>query len=303
LIRRLLLWASRNHWMAHTLPRRPFLRRAVRNFMPGEDRDSALRAAEALEARKIASVFTLLGENVASRAEVDAVVQEYLGLLEEIQARGLDGEISVKLTQLGLDLDPALAVDALDVLVRKAGEGGSFVWIDMEGSPYLEPTLAAFREVGGVGEPVGICLQAYLRSSPEDLRGLLPLQPSVRIVKGAYAEPHSLAFPGRKDVDGAFFDLVTLVLEGGGRVAAATHDGFLVDRIRHWVRENGIGRARYEFQMLFGIRPGTQARLADEGEPLRVLISYGPSWFPWYMRRLAERPANLWFVVRSMFLR
>jgi len=289
--------------MAHKLPRSRFVRRAVRKFMPGEDRDSALRAAEELAARQIGAVFTLLGENVTNRAEVGDVVQEYLALLEEIRSRQLDGEISVKLTQLGLDLDRAVAVHALGLLARKAREGGSFVWVDMEGTPYLTATLDLFREVASTGEPVGICLQAYLRSSPDDLRGLLPLEPPVRIVKGAYAEPPSLAFPGREKVDAAFFDLVTATIEGGGRVAVATHDGALIERIQGWVKQNEIQRDRYEYQMLFGIRPGAQTSLAEKGEPVRVLISYGSSWFPWYMRRLAERPANLWFVLKSFFSR
>lgn len=303
MIRRALLWASMNPWMARRLPQTPFVRRAVRRFLPGQDRGSALRAAEGLAARQIRAVFTLLGENVTNRAEVDEVVQEYLGLMEEIRSRQLDGEISVKLTQLGLDLDRAMAVDALCLLARNAREGGSFVWVDMEGTPYLRATLDLFREVASKGEPVGICLQAYLRSSQEDLRGLLTLQPSVRIVKGAYAEPPSLAFPRRKEVDAAFFDLVAAAIQGGGRVAVATHDGALIERIQGWVKEEGIEKDRYEYQMLFGIRPGAQASLADRGKPVRVLISYGSSWFPWYMRRLAERPANLWFVLKSMFSR
>ncbi|MGW8268438.1 MAG: proline dehydrogenase family protein [Longimicrobiales bacterium] len=289
--------------MARTLPQSRFVRRAVRKFLPGQDRGSALRAAEGLAARQIRAVFTLLGENVTNRAEVEDVVQEYLGLMEEIRSRHLDGEISVKLTQLGLDLDRAMAVDALRLLARNAGKAGSFVWVDMEGTPYLKATLDLFREVASGGEPVGICLQAYLRSSPEDLQMLLPLEPSVRIVKGAYAEPPSLAFPRRKEVDAAFFDLVTAAVHGGGRVAIATHDGALIERIHGWMRENGIEKDRYEYQMLFGIRPGGQGSLADRGEPVRVLISYGSSWFPWYMRRLAERPANLWFVLKSLLSR
>lgn len=299
-MRSLLLWASRNEWLARTLPNRPFVRRAVRRFMPGEDRDSALSEAEALAARGMGSVFTLLGENVTNRGEVEEVVREYRILLGEIRTRRLDAEISVKLTQLGLDLDRGMAVESLQELIEEAREGGSFVWVDMEGTPYLEATLGLFRDVAGPGNPVGLCLQAYLRSTPRDLEGLLPFKPSIRIVKGAYAEPASLAYPGKKDVDGAFFDLVTMAIEGGARAAVATHDGALVDRIRRWVKEHGIGKDRYEFQMLFGIRPAAQEILGAEGEPVRVLISYGPSWFPWYMRRLAERPANLWFVLKNL---
>jgi len=184
--------------------------------------------------------------------------------------------------------------------VRKAASTGSFVWIDMEATAYLEPTKALFRKARGTGRPVGLCLQAYLRSSPEDVEELLDQAPTLRVVKGAYAEPPELAFPLRKEVDQAFFHLVTMILERGGRVGVATHDRRLVDRVRRWVQERGIERNRYEFQMLFGIQANEQARLAREGEPIRVLISYGPSWFPWYMRRLAERPANLWFVLKNL---
>ena len=292
MIRSLLLWASRNQWMARTLPGRPFVRAAVRRFMPGEERESALRAAERLQARQISSVFTLLGENVTSSAEVDAVVGEYVELLEEIGNRGMDAEISVKLTQLGLDVDRALA-----------GEVESFVWLDMEASPYLSVTKEIFQEVRGEGEPLGLCLQAYLRSTGADLKAILPGKPPIRFVKGAYAEPPSVAFPRKKDVDSAYFDLTTTALAEGARVGVATHDGRLVERIRAWIRENQIPRDRYEFQMLFGIRASEQDRLAREEEPVRVLISYGPTWFPWYMRRLAERPANLWFVLRNLLVR
>jgi proline dehydrogenase len=253
--------------------------------------------------RGIATVFTLLGENVESGAEVESVVQEYLTLLEAVKARALDAQISIKLTQLGLDLNADTATSALETLLEKAAETGSFVWVDMEGSSYLRTTLDLFRRVQGVSRPLGICLQAYLRSSPQDLEGLLPDHPTVRIVKGAYAEPPALAYPRRADVDAAFLALVKATVEGGGRVAAATHDGKIIEAIRAWARERDVSKDRYEFQMLYGIRSGEQERLAREGEPIRVLISYGPSWFPWYMRRLAERPANLWFVLKNVFAR
>jgi len=303
MIRSVLLWASRSEFLARALPRRAFIRRAVRRFIPGEDRGSALSAAEGLRARKIRSVFTLLGENVMSPEGVEGVVAEYVSLLEEVSARGVDGEISVKLTQLGLDVDRVVAADALRRLVGKARDEGSFVWLDMEASPYLEVTKEIFREVRGAGEPLGLCLQAYLRSTESDLKGLLPGKAPMRFVKGAYAEPESVAFRGKKEVDSAYFDLVTSALSGGVRVGVATHDGRLVERIRSWARENQVPKDQYEFQMLFGIRSAEQGRLAREGEPVRVLISYGPSWFPWYMRRLAERPANLWFVLRNSFRR
>jgi proline dehydrogenase len=271
--------------------------------MPGEDRDSALREAGRLATRGIDSVFTVLGENVTRGAEVEAVVAEYTQLLDDIHNRGLRAEISVKPTQLGLSTDPELAVGALRTLSIKAREAGSFVWVDMESSEYLGLTKSVCLEAMEDGGPLGICLQAYLRSSSEDLRELLPFGLRFRFVKGAYAEPASLAFPRRRDVDEAFFDLVTEALRAGAVVAVATHDRALLERIRTWIGLEGVPRERYEFQMLFGIRTGAQEGLAKEGEPVRVLISYGPSWFPWYMRRLAERPANLWFVLKYLFHR
>ena len=302
MIRNLLLWMSRNSWMGETLPKKSFMRRAVRRFMPGETRSEALQAAEGLRAGGIATVFTLLGENVVSREGVEEVVQEYLDLLEEAREAELDAEISIKLTQLGLDLGEEIALESLLTLVRRAKETGSFVWIDMEAFPYRETTLEIYRravEREGASE-VGICLQAYLRASPQDLEDLLPLSPSIRFVKGAYAEPPEIAFPDRKSVDEAFFQLCARTLEGGGRSAFATHDATLVDRLKGWVGEQEIDPHRYEFQMLYGIRGDLQQGLARSGEPIRVLVSYGPAWFPWYMRRLAERPANVWFVVKNM---
>ncbi len=289
--------------MARTLPRRAFVRRAVRRFMPGEDRASALQAAEDLGRRGIGTVFTLLGENVTSGEEVEAVVREYLALMEEVSARGLDGQISVKLTQLGLDLDDDTTGTALGTLARRAAHLGGFVWVDMEASDYRRRTLDLFRRTREEGTPLGLCLQAYLRATPGDLESLLSGGPAIRVVKGAYAEPPSLAFPTREEVDAAFLELVKATVEGGGRVAVATHDTEVIRAIRSWVRDRQVPRDRYEFQMLYGIRSGEQVRLVGEGEPVRVLISYGPSWFPWYMRRLAERPANLWFVVRNLFVR
>lgn len=303
MIRKLLLWASDNPWMVQRLPRRRFVRKAVRRFLPGEGREAALAAAEGLAERRLGAVFTLLGENVETPEEVEAVAQEYLALLKDISTRGLDAEISIKLTQFGLDLDRDRAVLAVGRLAKAAKEAGSYLWIDMEGTAYLRATLACFRELLETGSEVGICIQAYLRSSPQDMEDLLHLKPSIRIVKGAYSEPESLAFAKRAEVDEAYFDLVTRGLQGGARMAVATHDGALIERIRRWVREKEIPTDRYEFQMLFGIQPRAQDRLAQGGEPTRVLISYGPSWFPWYMRRLAERPANLWFVVKNFFLR
>jgi len=271
--------------------------------MPGEGRADAFRAAHDLQSQGIGTVLTLLGENVVSRDGVQEVVAEYRSLLAELEEARLDAQISVKLTQLGLDLGEEVALEHLVGLVSRAHQVGSFVWIDMEESSFKEATLRVFSEaVGKVGpSEMGLCLQAYLRSTPEDLEKLLPLSPSIRMVKGAYAESPDVAFPNRRAVDEAFFHLGTRILESTGRVAFATHDPKLVEKLRGWIKSHETDGRRYEFQMLFGIGGEEQIRLVGEGEPVRVLISYGPAWFPWYMRRLAERPANIWFVLKNLF--
>jgi len=303
MIRPLLLWASTNSWMAGKLPRRRFVQRAVGRFMPGEGREDAIRAAKSLRAKRIPAVFTLLGENVVSSAGAAEAIEEYEALLSDIDEQGLDAEISVKLTQLGLDQGEELAFEALLGLASRAREVGSFIWIDMEDSSYKATTLRLFsRGIGEMGpSSMGLCLQAYLLSTPADLEDLLPLGPTIRFVKGAYAEPPALAYPDRKDVDEAFFQLSTHLLDSSGRVAFATHDSTLIERLRAWIREHHCDDGSYEFQMLYGIRAEEQVRLAGAGDPVRVLISYGPAWFPWYMRRLAERPANIWFVLKNLF--
>jgi proline dehydrogenase len=288
--------------MEGTLVRWPFVQRGVRRFMPGEHRESALAAASALASRRIGAVFTFLGEKVSSVDQVQGVVKEYLDLLEEIHGRALRADISVKPTQLGLDLDRRLVVDSLRTLLPACKRSRSTLWIDMEATRYLEETKSVFSEVVKEGNPVGLCLQAYLRSGPDDLMEVLGPGTRIRVVKGAYAEPASLALTRRREVDAAYFELVKLTLSAGGLVAVATHDSRLVSRIRSWMRENAVPRHQFEFQMLFGVRGAEQERLAREGEPIRVLISYGPSWFPWYMRRLAERPANLWLLTKNLFL-
>lgn len=303
MIKGVLLWASRNAWLGRTLPRKKFVQRAVRRFMPGDGRDEAIRAALELRDRGIPAVFTLLGENVTSQEAVDGVVAEYKALLAQVKDSGLDAQISVKLTQLGLDLGEELALEQLVDLASLASAQGSLVWIDMEDSSYREVTLRLYREAVARTSPaeVGLCLQAYLFSTPSDLEELLPISPVIRFVKGAYAEPPELAFPRRRDVDEAFFQLGTTVLESTGKVAFATHDSVLTGRLRAWIGHKDVDKGRYEFQMLYGIRAEEQLRLARDGEPIRILISYGPAWFPWYMRRLAERPANIWFVVKNLF--
>lgn len=307
ILRQALLRASRSRWLERQVRRRGFVRRAVARFMPGETLDDALAAAEAVRGLGISTLLTLLGENVSDPAEAEAVARHYLEVLDRAAERRLDAQISVKLTQLGLDLGVEKVRGHLGVVARRAAERGSFVWLDMEDSSYTDRTLEIYTELRERHSNVGVCLQAYLRRSERDLSDLLPLRPAIRVVKGAYREPKSLAFPRRSDVDRNYLRLAARLLEAartdGPRPAFGTHDLRLIEEIGSRAQAMGLPKERYEFEMLYGIQRGAQARLAREGYRMRVLISYGSAWFPWYMRRLAERPANLWFVVRNLFAR
>ena len=271
--------------------------------MPGERARDALDAARDLERHGLTTVLTQLGENVTAPAEADLVADHYRGVLDEIGRRGLDAEISVKPSHLGLDLDFDRTLGNMERLAARSRDLDRWLWIDMESSPYVEPTLRLYRALRGRHSNVGVCLQAYLYRTAEDLAGLLPLCPGIRLVKGAYSEPEDVAYPRKKDVDERYMRLAETLLvaqrQGGVRAAFATHDLALVAWIRRRADENGLNAGDLEFQMLYGIRSEQQRRLAAEGCRTRVLISYGEAWFPWYMRRLAERPANVWFVARS----
>lgn len=305
LARRLLLAASRSAWLGRQLSERAFFRRAVRRFMPGEDLDAALVAAATLAEAGVGTVLTQLGEQVSSRSAAADVRDHYLALFDQIGERGLPTEISVKLTHLGLDLNASACLQDLLALAARADQGQSFLWIDMEESRYVDATLELFRAVRAAHQRVGVCVQAYLRRTPGDVEALLPLGPTVRLVKGAYNEPPSTAFPRKRDVDAAYLALAGSLLEaagrGTGRPAFGTHDLSLVGRVRERALAIGVAPGAYEVHMLYGIRTAEQRALVQDGVPVRVLISYGTHWFPWYMRRLAERPANVWFVVRHLF--
>ena len=308
-MRSALLWVSENKWCSKTLPRYGFVRRAVRRFMPGETLGEALDAAAGLEkGRGIPTLITFLGENVADRTEARAVADHYVDAAVEVASRGLDAELSVKPTHLGLDLGIDVAENNLRRITRAAEEQGNWVWMDMEYSRYVDPTLDLYRSIRADHARFGICLQSYLYRTPADLESLIPMGPAIRLVKGAYAEPAELAFPDKKDVDQAFFDLTVRMLapdarEAGLRAGLATHDTSLIKRIEAWAGSNGIAPEGYEVQMLYGIAEQEQRRLAGAGKGVRVLISYGEHWFPWYVRRLAERPANVGFVLRSLLPR
>jgi proline dehydrogenase len=303
--RNFFLVCSQSQWLRERATRYRFVRRAVSRFMPGETAADALAAAVALQERSIGAVFTRLGENISDAAEADSVTAHYLQVLDRIREMELDAEVSVKLTQLGLDLNAETCYANLERIVIHAGDG-NLVWIDMEASNYVDVTLDLARRARRTHPNVGVCLQAYLRRTAKDLSSLIPMAMAVRLVKGAYKEPAEVAFPEKRDVDENYFALTKELLSEearhqGVRAALATHDLNLIRRIAGYADAQGLSKSAFEFQMLYGIQREEQYRLAREGWKSIVLIAYGSYWFPWYMRRLAERPANAWFVLRNLF--
>jgi proline dehydrogenase len=307
LARKLLLAASTNAWLRDRATNVPFIRRSVSAFMPGERLDDALTAASTLQAQGIGAILTKLGENLKRADQAEEVTLHYLEALDRIDAAGLRATVSVKPTQLGLDLDQALCVGNLQRIVDKAVPRGNFVWIDMESSAYVDRTLELFRQARARSARVGVALQAYLHRTEADVEALLPCGPSIRLVKGAYLEPASVAFPKKADVDENFYKLAARLLGEATRpgtfLQIATHDERLVNRLSADIDRLRVPADSYEHAMLFGIQRPLQQRLSRAGRPLRVLISYGDYWYTWYMRRLAERPANVWFVLKSLVAR
>ena len=305
-MRKVLLAGSTNAWLREKATRTAFVRRSVSRFMPGERIDDALQAAREMQSLGITTILTRLGENVTNAQEAEEVTTHYLDVLDRVATLGLDAHVSVKPTQLGLDLNRALCEQNLDRLMERAAERNNFIWIDMESSPYVDPTLELFRRTRAKSNRIGIAIQAYLHRTPKDIESLVPLGAAIRVVKGAYLEPPEVAYPKKSDVDEAFYKLCVRLLQADARqpgalLHIATHDMALTDRLMAYIAHNKVPKEAYEFAMLYGIQRQQQLRLAREGQRLRVLISYGEYWFPWYMRRLAERPANVWFVAKNMF--
>jgi proline dehydrogenase len=305
LMRSVLLAASDNPWLRRRAPHLPFVKRAVRRFMPGERLQDALAAAAELGRHGIGAVLTELGENVTDSASADEITRHYADALATVRSSALDCHISVKLTQLGLDADPLRCRSNLRSLVARAQEQGTFVWIDMEQHAYVDATLETYGRMRSEFSNVGVCLQAYLYRTRDDLMTLIPLGGGVRLVKGAYRESASVAYPGKHDVDDNFLALARLMMgpdaqSGGLRAVFGTHDVRLITAIQREMDAANRPRESVEFHLLYGIQRAEQIRLAREQYRVRVLISYGEHWFPWYMRRLAERPANVLFVAKSI---
>ena len=304
LLRKVFLWFARNAYLRERLPRLPFMQKAVRKFMPGEGIEDALAVAVDLQVLGIGTLYTKLGENITELPQAQAVVDHYLELLARMKAAEIEGEISVKPTQLGLDVDEDVCFGHLRTLAGAAEAQGSYLWIDMEDSTYVERTLDLYQRLRASHANTGICLQAYLRRTAKDVERLLPLGPAIRLVKGAYDEPREVAFRSKKEVDANFLGVaVTLLRESRSRpvrLGLGTHDVELIEQIASHAAAAGVAKDGFEIQMLYGIRAKEQRRLARGGYRVQTLIAYGAAWYPWYMRRLAERPANVLFALRQM---
>ena len=273
----------------------------VHRFVPGETVEDAIRAARILEAHGLTETFDHLGESVTTLAEAVAATSDYLGVARAIVEAGVERNISLKLTQLGLDVDRASAVDHLRKILELAEPAGFFVRIDMESSRYTAVTLEIFETLWAHGyRQIGVVLQSDLYRSEEDLRRINALGARIRLVKGAYREPKSVAYQKKADVDAAYARMMQVLITDGHYPAIATHDPAMIDLARRWASEHGITPARFEFQMLYGIRRDLQAMLVESGYRVRVYIPFGRDWFPYFMRRLGEHPANVAFVLRGI---
>jgi proline dehydrogenase len=273
----------------------------ARRFIAGETVAEAIDAARAIEREGLLVTLDLLGESVASMEGAADATRDYLAAIRAVEEAGIGRNLSIKLTHLGLDVDRATSIDNLRRILDAATPGGFFIRIDMEGSAYTGQTLDIFETAWTIGyRNVGVVIQSYLKRSEADVRRLLALGARVRLVKGAYREPRSVAYQEKSEVDAAFVDLMRLLLAEGHYPAIATHDPAMIEATRHYATSAGIPPGRYEFQMLYGIRRDLQRSLAGAGHPFRVYVPFGTEWFPYFMRRLGERPANVGFVVRSL---
>lgn len=281
----------------------PLSGRLVRRFVAGDTMEQALDPVRALNAAGMSVSLDFLGENTHTREDAARSMGYYCALLCFIKERHLNANVSLKLTQLGLDIDEELAIEHMRAILVGAREGGQFVRIDMEGSPYTAATLRLFAALRSDFDNVGVVIQSYLKRSASDLEALIAHGAGVRLVKGAYQEPPSIAFQRKADVDRSFAELAETLLLRGENPAIATHDERLIEHTRAFAAARAIPPERYEFQMLFGIRRDLQERLVGQGHRVRVYTPFGTQWYGYLMRRLAERPANLWFFARNLVRR
>ena len=301
MLRRTFLWLSEQRSVFDFVKRNRFARRIASRFVAGETVQSAVEAARVLNARGVRVSLDLLGESVSNADETRNARDEVIETLDAISESGIDGNVSVKLTQLGLDIDKALCVDNMRTILRRARQHGVFVRMDMESSEYVERTLDIFLETlhPEFGDLTGVVIQSYLLRSADDVERLIARRARVRLCKGAYAEPAEVAFQDRSDVADSFVRLLEALLERGNYPGIATHDEALIDHAVAFAERHRIGKDRFEFQLLYGVRRDVQERLRTMGYNLRIYIPFGAAWYPYLMRRLAERPANILFMAAS----
>jgi len=306
MIRPVIYVLSRSRVAAHMAANVPGLRGFSRRFVAGETQGDVIDGVRRLNAQGFDATVSFLGEEVTEERAVRAAVQEFTSYAAAVKKQGLRSHISIKLTELGLALDRELAARSLHEVLDAAQDAGTFVRIDMEDSRYTADTLSLFREIRASHDNVGVVIQAYLRRSAEDVAQLAAEGAPVRLVKGAYREPDDVAYQEKQEVDAAFARLAALYLERmtpGAWLAVATHDARMIREALASARNAGVERDRYEFQFLYGIRTDLQRRLLEQGHRVRIYVPYGDQWYPYLMRRLAERPANLWFFLRNAMRR
>jgi proline dehydrogenase len=301
MLRSLLLYLSEREAPQKFLTTHSLGRRLARRFIAGEEPEDAIRAVRRLNAQGMEVTLDYLGESVFEPSAAEEACQTYLGILDRLAGEGLRSHISIKLTQLGLAIDEALAQRLLGRIWECAARYHNFARIDMESSAYVEGTLRVFRAARAPREALGIVVQSYLYRAERDVEELLKSGARIRLVKGAYKEPREVAFPHKSDVDRNFAKQMERILSSGIYHAIATHDPRLIAATQAYARAQGISPDRYEFQMLYGIRRQLQRHLIKQGYRLRVYVPYGKQWYPYFMRRLAERPANLLFLMRNLF--
>lgn len=303
MLRQALLYLSENRFLNERVLTSAAARRAASRFVAGETLQQAVRVVRSLNAEGMTASVDLLGEKTSDQKSALLAADQYVTILRATAREQLDCNVSLKLTQLGLDVDPGLCEASLRRLLGVAKETSNFIRIDMEGSAYVNGTLALYRRLRADGfDNVGVVLQSYLYRTESDLEALLPLHPRIRLVKGAYAEPPSVAYPRKADVDASFRRLIERLLMSGPYPAIATHNLRLIEHAKASARRRNIPSAAFEFQMLYGIRRDLQRQILRNGYRMRVYVPFGAQWFPYFMRRLAERPANLGFVLRSLVL-
>lgn len=301
MLRALLLELAKNSRLRCWITSNGVTRRMAQRFVPGEEIGPAIEAVRACNHAGMTASLDHLGENVVTREDAERARASYTEALERIAADGVDSNVSLKLTHIGLDLGEEFCADQFRIVLRRAQELGNFVRVDMEGSAYTDRTLQIVKKARAETGAVGTVIQAYLYRSEEDIRALLAIGCRIRLVKGAYKEPAHLAFPRKKDVDDNFIKLMKILLPSGIYHALATHDPKMIDAATQFAAQQNISKDKFEFQMLYGIRTDLQSQLVKKGYCVRVYIPFGRDWFPYFMRRLAERPANLLFFAKNFF--